>query len=139
MDSLELHLTPIWECTVFSDALVLLRMISYVSHSLLVLNFSRTSETDIFFCNCFFQIVDALLQSIEDKCDIVTLSLGGSAGWLDQSPSQTIVERMNGMGIITTVSAGNDQSEGLFYANGPAATRTGISVGSVYVQLFFSS
>lgn len=83
----------------------------------------------------FFQIVDALLQSIEDKCDIVTLSLGGSAGWLDQSPSQTIVERMNAMGIITTVSAGNDQSEGLFYANGPAATRTGISVGSVYVIL----
>lgn len=78
-------------------------------------------------------IVDALLQSIEDKCDIVTLSLGGSAGWLDQSPSQTIVERMNAMGIITTVSAGNDQSEGLFYANGPAATRTGISVGSVDV------
>ncbi|GAA6020873.1 hypothetical protein JCM11491_000015 [Sporobolomyces phaffii] len=78
-------------------------------------------------------IVDALLQSISDKCDIVSLSLGGSAGWLDQSPSQTIVERMNAMGIVTTISAGNDQSEGLFYANGPAATTTGISVGSVDV------
>ncbi|GAA5925680.1 uncharacterized protein JCM15063_005088 [Sporobolomyces koalae] len=78
-------------------------------------------------------IVDALLQSITDKCDIVSLSLGGSAGWLDQSPSQSIVERMNAQGIITTVSAGNDESEGLFYANGPAATRTGLSVGSVDV------
>ncbi|GAA5989001.1 hypothetical protein JCM5350_001746 [Sporobolomyces pararoseus] len=78
-------------------------------------------------------IVDALLQSISDNCDIVSLSLGGSAGWLDQSPSQTIVERMNNMGIVTTISAGNDRSEGLFYANGPSATRTGISVGSVDV------
>jgi len=138
MDSLELHLTPIWECTVFSAALVLLRMISYVS---LILFSSSFRERAILTLSGVidFQIVDALLQSIEDKCDIVTLSLGGSAGWLDQSPSQTIVERMNGMGIITTVSAGNDQSEGLFYANGPAATRTGISVGSVYVQVFFSS
>lgn len=138
MDSLELHLTPIWECTVFSDALVPLRMISYVS---LILFSSSFRERAILTLSGVidFQIVDALLQSIEDKCDIVTLSLGGSAGWLDQSPSQTIVERMNGMGIITTVSAGNDQSEGLFYANGPAATRTGISVGSVYVQVFFSS
>jgi subtilisin family serine protease len=40
---------------------------------------------------------------------------------------------MNNMGIVTTISAGNDRSEGLFYANGPAATRTGISVGSVDV------
>ncbi|GAA6060992.1 hypothetical protein JCM10212_000678 [Sporobolomyces blumeae] len=79
-------------------------------------------------------IVDALLQSITDKCDIVSLSLGGSAGWLDQSPSQTIVEKMNRMGIFTTISAGNDRSEGLFFANGPAATRTGISVASVDVD-----
>ncbi|GAA5893796.1 uncharacterized protein JCM6883_003638 [Sporobolomyces salmoneus] len=78
-------------------------------------------------------IVDALLQSISDNCDVVSLSLGGSAGWLDQSPSQTIIERMNKMGIFTTVSAGNDRSEGLWYANGPASTRTGISVGSVDV------
>ncbi|GAA5983224.1 hypothetical protein JCM5350_005846 [Sporobolomyces pararoseus] len=77
--------------------------------------------------------VNALLQSISDNCDIVSFSLGGSAGWIDQYPSQIIVERMNNLGIIRTISAGNDRSEGLFYANGPSATRTGISVGSVDV------
>ncbi|GAA5969904.1 hypothetical protein JCM21900_004187 [Sporobolomyces salmonicolor] len=79
------------------------------------------------------QVVDALLQAATDACDIVTLSLGGSAGWLEQSPSQVVVERLNAMGIVTTVSAGNDQAEGLFFADGPAATTSGISVGSIDV------
>ncbi|GAA5857877.1 hypothetical protein JCM1840_000947 [Sporobolomyces johnsonii] len=78
-------------------------------------------------------VVDALLQAATDDCDIVTLSLGGSAGWLEQSPSQVVVERLNSMGIVTTVSAGNDRAEGLFFADGPAATTSGIAVGSIDV------
>ncbi|GAA5902544.1 hypothetical protein JCM6882_009312 [Rhodosporidiobolus microsporus] len=79
-------------------------------------------------------VVSALLAASEDDCDVVSLSLGSNVGWLDASPSQLLVDRMTQQeGRVVVVSAGNDQAEGLFFANSPAATVSGISVGSVDV------
>ncbi|GAA6041140.1 hypothetical protein JCM8097_004135 [Rhodosporidiobolus ruineniae] len=79
-------------------------------------------------------IVDALLQASADDCDVISMSLGGPVGWLDASPSQVLVERLTSEeGRVVVVSAGNDRAEGLFFANGPASTTQGISVGSVDV------
>lgn len=88
-------------------------------------------------------VVAALLAAAEDGCDVISLSLGSNQGWLGASPSQIVAERLESMeGRVVVVSAGNDRAEGLFFANSPAATTGGISVGSVYVAcpfLFFLS
>ncbi|GAA5865696.1 hypothetical protein JCM8547_002753 [Rhodosporidiobolus lusitaniae] len=79
-------------------------------------------------------VVSALLRAAADDCDVISMSLGSSAGWLGASPSQVVVERLvREEGRNMVVSAGNDRAEGLFFANGPSATEGGISVGSVDV------
>ncbi|KDE09331.1 hypothetical protein MVLG_00647 [Microbotryum lychnidis-dioicae p1A1 Lamole] len=78
-------------------------------------------------------IVEALLKAAEDRANVINMSLGGPVGWLDGSPTQALVERLNAKGIVTMSAAGNEQSEGMFFAEFPAASRTGVAVASVDV------
>ncbi|ORY84132.1 peptidase S8/S53 domain-containing protein [Leucosporidium creatinivorum] len=78
-------------------------------------------------------VVEALMRAYQDGCNIVSLSLGSSGGWVDSDPSSVLVAKLNSLGVVTTVSAGNERTEGLFWTDAPAATLTGISVGSVDV------
>ncbi|BGP32505.1 hypothetical protein JCM10296v2_004286 [Rhodotorula toruloides] len=62
-------------------------------------------------------LVAALTAATNDNVDVV------------------VVERMTSQeGIVATVSAGNSRSEGLFFAESPAALGGGISIGSVDVE-----
>lgn len=71
------------------------------------------------------------MKAYQDGCNVINLSLGSSGGWVDADPSSVLVAKLNGLGVVTAVSAGNERSEGLFWTDAPAATLTGISVGSV--------
>ncbi|BGP02409.1 hypothetical protein JCM10021v2_006124 [Rhodotorula toruloides] len=80
-------------------------------------------------------LVAALTAATNDNVDVVTLSIGGRSGWLSANPSQVVLERMTSQeGIVATVSAGNSRSEGLFFAESPAALVGGMSIGSVDVE-----
>ncbi|KAJ8294320.1 putative proteasome subunit beta type-4 [Rhodotorula toruloides] len=80
-------------------------------------------------------LVAALTAATNDNVDVVTLSIGGRSGWLNANPSQVVLERMTSQeGIVATVSAGNSRSEGLFFAESPAALIGGMSVGSIDVE-----
>ena len=52
-------------------------------------------------------IVDALIMGYTDGQDILTLSLGGAAGWTE-SASSVVASRIAATGTIVTIAAGND-------------------------------
>jgi hypothetical protein len=72
-------------------------------------------------------LVDAILRSWTDGNDVITMSLGGAAGWTE-SVSAVVSSRVAKTGRIVTIAAGNDGALGAFYASSPG---TGIDVVSV--------
>ncbi len=52
-------------------------------------------------------IIDALIMGYKDGQDILTLSLGGAAGWTE-SASSVVASRIAATGKIVTIAAGND-------------------------------
>ncbi|GAA5979678.1 hypothetical protein JCM5350_003809 [Sporobolomyces pararoseus] len=81
-------------------------------------------------------LVQALMRGYSDGVDIMSLSIAGGVGWLDISPSQILIEFLTAKGIHVVVASGNDGTEGLFFADSPAATIGGTAVGSVDVAYF---
>ncbi|SCZ96446.1 BZ3500_MvSof-1268-A1-R1_Chr8-2g10198 [Microbotryum saponariae] len=79
--------------------------------------------------------VEALLRAMEDDVDVINMSLGSPSGWMGVSSVEHVVQKPIAKGIHVVTSAGNDQSEGMFYANSPAASRDGISTASVDVTV----
>lgn len=93
------------------------------------------------------------MRGYADNVNIMSLSIAGGIGWLDISPSQILIEFLTAKGIHVVVASGNDGTEGkhavpmsclnavklttsfvfqgLFFADSPAATIGGTSVGSV--------
>jgi len=63
-------------------------------------------------------IVDALLRGKSDGMDIMTLSLGGVAGWTEGTAS-VVASRLVDQGKVLTIAAGNDGSFGSWYTSGP--------------------
>ena len=56
-----------------------------------------------------------MMRGIQDKCDILTLSLGGSGGWVANSPTEILMDSLAAKGVVVTVAAGNSGSEGSFF------------------------
>ncbi|KAG8726781.1 hypothetical protein FRC11_014503, partial [Ceratobasidium sp. 423] len=75
-------------------------------------------------------IIDALLRACRDGNDVITLSLGGVAGWTE-GISGVIASRIADKGRIVTIAAGNDGQYGSWYASSPGTGQSVISVGSV--------
>uniref|UniRef100_A0A0K3CFE5 BY PROTMAP: gi/472583139/gb/EMS20793.1/ subtilisin-like protease [Rhodosporidium toruloides NP11] gi/647397360/emb/CDR40336.1/ RHTO0S05e01794g1_1 [Rhodosporidium toruloides] n=1 Tax=Rhodotorula toruloides TaxID=5286 RepID=A0A0K3CFE5_RHOTO len=76
-------------------------------------------------------LVTALTRALQDNVNIVTMSLGSSVGWLDDSPVQIMANYLGSKGIHVVASVGNERNEGLFAADQPAASRIGTGVGGV--------
>ncbi|BGP32519.1 hypothetical protein JCM10296v2_004300 [Rhodotorula toruloides] len=76
-------------------------------------------------------LVAALTRALQDNVNIVTMSLGSSVGWLDDSPVQIMANYLGSKGIHVVASVGNERNEGLFAADQPAASRIGTGVGGV--------
>ncbi|KAG8763401.1 hypothetical protein FRC12_008567 [Ceratobasidium sp. 428] len=75
-------------------------------------------------------IIAALLRAHNDGCDILTLSLGGAAGWTE-SASAVVASGIADAGKIVTIAAGNDRQYGLWHPSSPGNGLNVISVGSV--------
>ncbi|KAI0040635.1 subtilisin-like protease [Auriscalpium vulgare] len=75
-------------------------------------------------------IIAALLRGHAEKQDILTLSLGGSAGWVEGS-SAVVASRIAATGTIVTIAAGNDGAHGSWYSSSPGNGIDVISVASV--------
>ncbi|KAH8925270.1 subtilisin-like protein [Atractiella rhizophila] len=75
-------------------------------------------------------IIQALISAFQDGADVITLSLGGVSGW-QSDPGSVVAERINELGRITTIAAGNAGNEGLFYASSPAGAQSVWSIASI--------
>ncbi|PBK73462.1 pyrolysin [Armillaria solidipes] len=94
---------------------------------------SSISAYRIFGCEGYVTddvIIDALIMGYKDGQDILTLSLGGAAGWTE-SASSVVASRIAATGKIVTIAAGNDGSYGSWFSSGPGNGVNVISVASL--------
>jgi len=75
-------------------------------------------------------LIAAYNQAFEDGSDIITASIGGASGWTED-PWAVAVQRIVEAGTPCTVSAGNDGTEGLFYASTAANGKSVTAIASV--------
>ncbi|KAI9167906.1 serine endopeptidase [Paramyrothecium foliicola] len=75
-------------------------------------------------------IIEAMLQAYEDGVDIITISIGGLDGWSD-GPWALVASRMVELGVLITISAGNDGNVGAFAGNGGSSGANVLAVASL--------
>ncbi|KAG0257752.1 hypothetical protein BG011_003778 [Mortierella polycephala] len=61
-------------------------------------------------------ILAALERAVVDKMDVINLSIGESNGW-PYNPVSRAIGKLKSLGIMVTVSQGNDNIQGLFSSN----------------------
>ncbi|KIM30502.1 hypothetical protein M408DRAFT_22002 [Serendipita vermifera MAFF 305830] len=74
-------------------------------------------------------LIAAITRAYNENAQIITLSIGGPAGWTS-SPSAVVASRAAKAGRIVTIAAGNEGDAGMWYASGPASGIDVIAVGS---------
>ncbi|KAB5517533.1 peptidase S8/S53 domain-containing protein [Coniochaeta sp. 2T2.1] len=75
-------------------------------------------------------LISAYNMAYEAGSDLITASIGGPSGWSEDDWAVT-VQRIVEAGVPCTVSAGNDGSEGLFYASTAANGKRVTAVASI--------
>ncbi|CAD6917570.1 unnamed protein product, partial [Tilletia controversa] len=75
-------------------------------------------------------IIAALEKGFFDGVDVLSLSLGGPNGWVED-PASAVASKIVALGTPVIVAHGNDGADGAFYASGPAAGLGVTGVGSV--------
>ena len=75
-------------------------------------------------------LIAAITRAYNENSQVITLSIGGPAGWTS-SPSSVVASRAAKNGRIVTIAAGNEGDAGMWYASGPASGIDVIAVGSV--------
>ncbi|EWC44368.1 hypothetical protein DRE_01194 [Drechslerella stenobrocha 248] len=75
-------------------------------------------------------LISAFLQAQADGADLITASIGGPSGWT-ADPWAQVVQRIVEAGTPCSIAAGNEGSEGLFYASGAADAVGAIAVASI--------
>ncbi|PVF93862.1 subtilisin-like protein [Serendipita vermifera] len=74
-------------------------------------------------------LIAAITRAYNEGCDVITMSIGGPAGWTS-SPSAVVSSRAAKNGRIVTIAAGNEGDAGMWYASGPASGIDVIAVAS---------
>ncbi|KAK4443734.1 hypothetical protein QBC34DRAFT_198827 [Podospora aff. communis PSN243] len=74
-------------------------------------------------------LIKSYLQAYKAGADIITASIGGAAGWMEE-PWAVVVSRIVAEGVVCVLSAGNDGSVGQFYASTASNGRLATSIGS---------
>lgn len=69
-------------------------------------------------------------MAYEAGADLITASIGGASGWSEE-PWSVAVSRIVENGVPCTISAGNDGSEGLFYASTAANGKGVTAIASI--------
>jgi hypothetical protein len=75
-------------------------------------------------------LIAAITRAYNEGSQIITMSIGGAAGWTS-SPSAVVASRAAKAGRIVTIAAGNDGDAGMWYTSGVASGIDVIAVGSV--------
>jgi hypothetical protein len=75
-------------------------------------------------------LVEAIIRAFTDGNDVITMSLGGPAGW-SEAVSAVVSSRVAKAGRIVTIAAGNEGDVGAFFASGPASGIDVIAIASV--------
>lgn len=75
-------------------------------------------------------IIEAMLMAFDDGADVITISIGGIDGWSD-GPWAMIASKMVDLGVLITVSAGNDGNVGAFAANSGSSGKNVLAIASV--------
>ncbi|KAK5989663.1 Minor extracellular protease Vpr-like protein [Cladobotryum mycophilum] len=75
-------------------------------------------------------LIAAYNKAFEDGSNIITASIGGPSGWSEE-PWAVVVSRIVQAGVPCTVAAGNEGSEGLFYASTAAGGKGVTAIASV--------
>ncbi|GAA5921646.1 hypothetical protein JCM3775_001744 [Rhodotorula graminis] len=75
-------------------------------------------------------MVAAMMRALHDGVDVINVSLGSVVSWTNNSPTQIMAEYLASQGVAVVASAGNDRTEGLFFAEGPAAGLATTAVGA---------
>ncbi|POW12612.1 hypothetical protein PSTT_04243, partial [Puccinia striiformis] len=76
-------------------------------------------------------VISALLMAVRDGADVISASIGGFGGWSKGDALSDLINDLVGKGFALILAAGNEGSEGLFYAESPAAATNSLAVGSV--------
>lgn len=76
-------------------------------------------------------VVAAFLQAYKDGADIISASIGGPGGWSNGDVLSDTINSLAQKGVVLVLAGGNEGTEGLFFAERPAAATSSISVGSV--------
>lgn len=74
-------------------------------------------------------VVAAMARAIDDKVDIVSMSIGEVDGWPEQMIA-ILANRLVDQGIFVSAAAGNEGPAGLFDANSPASGRNILAVAN---------
>ncbi|EFX05799.1 subtilisin-like protease [Grosmannia clavigera kw1407] len=75
-------------------------------------------------------LIDAFLMAYNHGVDIITSSIGGASGWPEE-PWAAVTASIVAAGTPCMLAAGNDGSDGMFYASSASAGDDVTSVGSV--------
>ncbi|KAK7947007.1 subtilisin-like protein [Apiospora aurea] len=75
-------------------------------------------------------LIDAFLRAEKDGMDVITASIGSSAGWADAAWA-VVVSRVVEAGVIVTVSAGNKGDNGAFMGIAAGSSPGSLAVASV--------
>jgi subtilisin family serine protease len=75
-------------------------------------------------------LISAFNMAYEAGADVITSSIGGASGWTED-PWAVAVTRIVEAGVPCTIAAGNDGSEGAFYASNAGDAIGAIAVGSI--------
>lgn len=75
-------------------------------------------------------LIAAITRAYNEGAHVITMSIGGPAGWTS-SASSVVASRAAKAGRIVTIAAGNEGDAGMWYASGPASGIDVVAVGSV--------
>lgn len=76
-------------------------------------------------------VIAAILMAIRDGADVISASIGGFGGWSKGDALSDLINDLVAKGHALILAAGNEGSEGLFYAESPAAATNSLAIGSV--------
>ncbi|KAH7317027.1 peptidase S8/S53 domain-containing protein [Stachybotrys elegans] len=79
-------------------------------------------------------LIAAFARAVEDGNDIITASLGSTNGWSD-NPTAVALQRIVEAGVTVTVAAGNEGTNGMFFASSGASGKGVTAVGSVVADV----
>ncbi|EHL00982.1 putative Minor extracellular protease vpr [Glarea lozoyensis 74030] len=82
-------------------------------------------------------LIDAFLKAYDDGADIITSSIGGLSGWVDNAWA-LVASRLVEQGVVVTISAANDGEVGPYAASSGSSGANVLAIASVGASMIAS-